>query len=371
MRIGIIGTRGIPNQYGGFEQFAEYVSVGLVQRGHEVYVYNSHNHNYKESTWNGVNLVHCYDPEYKIGTAGQFIYDLNCILDSRKRNFDVLLQLGYTSSSVWSRFMPSKSLVLTNMDGLEWKRSKYSAKVQKFLRWAEKLAVKHSHSLVADSVGIQHYLKEKYSVDSTFIPYGAYVFNNPLEEKIVPYGIKAFGYDMLIARMEPENNIEVILDGVKKANTGVPFIVIGNTTNAFGQYLVNKFRDTESIIFLGGIYDLEALNNLRYYSRYYFHGHSVGGTNPSLLEAMASSTFIVANQNEFNSAILGEDAAYFSDSNEVAIILADTDFWQQRNTLVRAANVDKITQTYTWENIIDAYERYFIKEVEEAKKTLK
>ena len=89
MKIGIIGTRGIPNQYGGFEQFTEFLGPELVRGGHEVYVYNSHNHCYQESLWNDVNIVHCYDPEYKLGSAGQFIYDLNCIIDSRKRNFDV------------------------------------------------------------------------------------------------------------------------------------------------------------------------------------------------------------------------------------------------------------------------------------------
>ena len=102
MKIAIFGTRGIPNHYGGFEQFAQYLSEGLCQMGHEVFVYNSHNHPYQKNEWNEVNIIHCYDPEFKLGTIGQFIYDLNCTLDSRKRNFDVILQLGYTSSSVWN-----------------------------------------------------------------------------------------------------------------------------------------------------------------------------------------------------------------------------------------------------------------------------
>ena len=94
MKIGILGTRGIPNHYGGFEQFAEYLSVGLVELGAEVWVYNSHNHPFQEKKWKSVNLIHCFDPEYKIGLAGQFVYDFNCILDSRKRNFDILLQFA-------------------------------------------------------------------------------------------------------------------------------------------------------------------------------------------------------------------------------------------------------------------------------------
>src|SRR5690554_5028213 len=102
MKIAILGTRGIPNQYGGFEQCAQYLSEGLKKRGHSIYVYNSHEHPFKKDNWNGVNIIHKFDPEKNIGTAGQFIYDLNCILDCRQRNFDVILQLGYTSSSIWS-----------------------------------------------------------------------------------------------------------------------------------------------------------------------------------------------------------------------------------------------------------------------------
>ncbi len=143
MKIAIIGTRGIPNHYGGFEQFAEYLSLGLVEKGHMVTVYNSHTHPYQGNDWNGVKIIHCKDPEDKLGTIGQFVYDYNCIRDTRKRNYDIILQLGYTSSSVWGRLLPrKKSIITTNMDGLEWKRTKYSQKVQKFLQYAEKLGVK-------------------------------------------------------------------------------------------------------------------------------------------------------------------------------------------------------------------------------------
>ena len=124
MKIGILGTRGVPNYHGGFEQFAEYLSLGLLKRGLDVYVYNSHNHPYQEKIYKGVKIIHKNDPEHKLGTAGQFIYDLNCIRDSRKRNFDIIYQLGYTSSSIWWWLMPKKTIIVTNMDGLEWKRTK-------------------------------------------------------------------------------------------------------------------------------------------------------------------------------------------------------------------------------------------------------
>lgn len=153
MRIAILGSRGIPNNHGGFEQFAEYFSVYLASNNHDVYVYNSHDHAYQDKEFKNVNIIHCYDPESKLGASGQFIYDLNCILDSRKRNFDVILQLGYTSNSIWYWLLPKKPVIITNMDGMEWKRSKYSPKVRKFLKYAEKLAVKSSDYLIADSIG--------------------------------------------------------------------------------------------------------------------------------------------------------------------------------------------------------------------------
>src|SRR5690348_8489471 len=117
MKIGILGTRGIPNSYGGFEQFAEVLSSALAQKGHDVYVYNSHLHPYHQDAWMGVNIIHCEDWENRLGTPGQFVYDLNCINDARKREFDVLLHLGYTSDSVWHRRWPNAAVNIINMDG--------------------------------------------------------------------------------------------------------------------------------------------------------------------------------------------------------------------------------------------------------------
>ena len=124
MKIAIIGTRGIPNNYGGFEQFAEKVSVLLIDKGYEITVYNSSLHPYQGNEWNGVKIIKMYDPENKVGTVGQFIYDLNCILHTRKSNYDIILQLGYTSSSIWNFLFKRKHTIITNMDGIEWKRTK-------------------------------------------------------------------------------------------------------------------------------------------------------------------------------------------------------------------------------------------------------
>lgn len=362
MKIGIIGTRGIPNHYGGFEQLAEYLSVDLVQLGHDVWVYNSSNHPYKESSYNGVQLIHCTDPEHRIGTAGQFIYDLNCILDARRRGFDVLLQLGYTSSSIWHFLLPRKSVVITNMDGLEWKRSKYSKRVQSFLKYAERWAVQSSDILIADSVAIQQYLQNTYGKHSHFIAYGAIPFGKGDESVIQQLGLSKHTYSLLIARFEPENNLEMIIQGYIRTSQNEPLVLVGSYQNAFGQYLHRKYGN-HNLHFLGPIYNLNTLNNLRYFCKQYFHGHSVGGTNPSLLEAMASSAPICAHANDFNKAILGPDALYFSNSTEVSEILTA----QHNMEEAVMHNLQKINQLYTWPQITKAYEMVMKKGISDAR----
>jgi len=356
MKIAIIGTRGIPNNYGGFEQFAEYLSVGLVNKGHEVFVYNSHNHPYKKNIWNGVNIIHCYDPEYLVGTPGQFIYDLNCIINCRGYDVDIILQLGYTSSSIWNRLMAKKSILVTNMDGIEWKRSKFSPKVQRFLKYAEGLAVKYSNYFISDSIGIQQYLKKEYKVESTYIPYGAEIMGVPNFDILKEYNLKLYNYDIVISRMEPENNIEIIIEGYLDSKKERDLVIIGSLETKFGKYISEKYNDN-SIKYLGFVSGLDALNSLRYFSNLYFHGHSVGGTNPSLLEAMASNSLICAHDNIFNKSILENDAFYFKNIAQVSGLM-DAKIKNKENELVNSNQV-KIKNYYSWGKIVDDYNRFF------------
>jgi|KBSMisStandDraft_5_1062788.scaffolds.fasta_scaffold74798_2 glycosyltransferase involved in cell wall biosynthesis len=360
MKIAIIGTRGIPNYYGGFEQFAQYLAKGLTQKGFEVTVYNSHTHPYQKKTWNGVNIVHCKDLEYKMGTAGQFIYDLNCILDARKKQYDVILQLGYTSNSVWGWLLPKKTIVTTNMDGLEWKRTKYSGLVRNFLKHAEKLAVKYSDHLIADSMGIQEYLYAKYNKQAVFIPYGADIFKDNHCLLLEEFDLTPYEYDMLIARLEPENSIEIILDGRAKSNCKRKFLVVGSHNTSYGEYLKKKYAPFYDIKFIGGIYDINKLNNLRYYTNLYFHGHTVGGTNPSLLEAMASGSLVCANDNPFNRYILEADALYFKTSNDVTLYINEVKYNQPVYQQFIANNRKKIEEKYSWDNIINQYANHLV-----------
>jgi len=354
-----MGTRGIPNFYGGFEQLAEHLAPGLVRAGHEVTVYNSHNHPFRGENWEGVRIVHCYDPEYILGSAGQFVYDLNCLLDARTRDFDVILQLGYTSSSIWGSLFPPGAMVIYNMDGLEWQRGKYSRMARRFLLYAEKLAVKYSDFYVTDSPVIQSYFREKYNIRSEYIAYGADLFPVADESVLRRYKVSTGDYYLLMARMEAENNIGMILEGFSQSNTERKILVVGNISNKFGRRLQARFSRDQRIIFTGGIYEQQTIHALKFYSRMYFHGHSTGGTNPSLLEAMASKAVIAAHDNAFNKEVLGGDALYFSTADEITHIITNPPRREREMTMTQN-NREKIIRRFDWPDIIAKYEKFIL-----------
>jgi glycosyltransferase involved in cell wall biosynthesis len=358
MKIAIAGTRGIPNHYGGFEQITTFLAQGLVRKGHDVTVYNSSNHPFREKNYHGVKLQHCFDLEDKLGTAGQFIYDLNCILHARKQNFDVLLFMGYTSSSVWRGLFPKTPVIVSNMDGLEWKRSKYSTLVRRFLKKAENWAIRYSDFYIADSTAIATYLKARYGIEAFYIPYGVDIKEKAELELPKEINLADRGYHLLIARMEPENNIECILEGYVKSGSLKKFVVVGNTNTSYGRYIKRKYGQHPGTMFLGGVFDQTLLEQLRRSCSVYFHGHSVGGTNPSLLEAMGSKAVVAAHDNGFNRAVLQEEAYYFSDAATISACLLQ---WEKDSQITKrwaSTNFEKISALYSWEKITDAYDSF-------------
>jgi glycosyltransferase involved in cell wall biosynthesis len=347
MKIAILGTRGIPNHYGGFEQYAELLSTYLVSKGHEVSVYNSHDHPYQAKEYKGVQIIHQFDPEQKMGTVGQFFYDLACILDSRKRKFDIVYQLGYTSSAIFNFLLPKRSCIVTNMDGMEWKRSKYNKYVQRFLMYSEKIAVKHSDFLVADSLGIKAYLDSKYHKNAFFSAYTAEIPQSFTASILDACHIQPKQYNLLVARMEPENNIETIIQAHTLNQYDFPLIVIGNIQNQFGQKMLEQYKGYPHIKFIGPVYDKHKLDSIRHFAHIYFHGHSVGGTNPSLLEAMACQCNIIAHDNIFNKSVLGKDAWYFNNALELNQLIRQFDLSINDFESFSVNNTEKIKAFYS------------------------
>ncbi len=368
MKIAFISTRGIPNDYGGFEQFAEYISVGLAARGHEVVVYSPHFHPYKENSYKGVRIKHIYSPENWMGNSvGSFFYDFASLKDAlKKEKFDIIYEAGYTSivpAYIWFNVKNIKyPIFTTNMDGLEYKRTKFNKWVQKFVFWEERMTVKHSHYLIADNMGIQDYYKEKYGKESKFLAYGADIHNNYQSDYLKEYNLTPNEYFLLIARLEPENNIVMAIEGylASQENGKRPLIIVGKTNTPHGKELVAKYGNEKSIKFVGGIYDFDKINSIRHYSFAYFHGHSVGGTNPSLLEAMASDCFILANDNIFNKAVLGNNAIYYQSAKVITSLLNRIDELANlhKNKFVKQ-NLEVIKTEYSWEKLVDEHEKYF------------
>lgn len=368
MKIAFISTRGIPNNYGGFEQFAEYISVGLVRRGHEVVVYSPHFHPYREPDYKGVRIKHIYSPEKWIGSSvGSFFYDFLSLRDAlKKEKFDIIYEAGYTSivpAYIWFNVKRIKyPLFTTNMDGLEYKRTKFNRWVQKFVFWEERMAVKHSHFLIADNMGIHDYYKEKYGKESKFLAYGADIHEDYDEDILKEFGLEADGYFIVVARLEPENNLFMAIEGYWASGQygKRPLVIVGKTNTPYGKHLVERYGDDRNIRFVGGIYDFRKLNSIRHYSYAYFHGHSVGGTNPSLLEAMASGCFILAHDNIFNRAVLGENALYYGSTDAAMEMLDGIDqavsAYKKEYT---GRNLEVIRRDYSWEKLVDEHEEYF------------
>lgn len=250
---------------------------------------------------------------------------------------------------------------MTNMDGLEYKRTKFNRWVRAFLSWEERMTVKHCRFLISDNTGIQDYYKSGYGRESTLLAYGADIPRTYDERHVSELGMKSNGYFLLVARMESENNIAMTIEGylASKWLYRKPLVVVGKPNTRCGRKLVAKYGRETSVLFTGGIYDTDRLNSLRHFSYAYFHGHSVGGTNPSLLEAMACGCFILSHDNVFNKSVLGANALYYTNEVEITAILNCIDETIAMKDEFAAENIRIIREKYSWEHLTDAYESFF------------
>ncbi len=358
LSIGILGTRGIPNRYGGFEECAEQLAVRLVQKGHRVSVYNPRAHEFRGETWRGVRIIRRWAPETRLATVGQFAYDLACFNDARTRDFDVLLQLGYTSSSVWHRRWPQACRNVVNMDGVEWTRAKYHPLARRFLKHAERLAAMHADVLVADSPGIRSHLADTYQRQAHYIPYGSEVIDSGDERVPSMYDVSPCAYHVAVARLEPENHIELIIQGCLESGTDKPLLMVGSTANSYGRSVVARYGRYSQIRFVGPIYDRPRLDSLRFFSHLYFHGHSAGGTNPSLLDAMGCRTRIVAHDNPFNRAVLEDGGVYFHDLPSLIGAIRNSESKLERSAAIER-NAERIRSVFNWDLVTEQYEAVF------------
>ncbi len=315
----ILGTRGIPAQHGGFETFAESLALYLVAQGWAVTVYCQPDGDgeVREDSWQGVRLVHI--PVKQGGAAGTIIFDwLSTVHASREKG--LVLTLGYNTAVFCLLYRLMGIVNLINMDGIEWKREKWSSIEKSWLYLNERLGCWLGNHLIADHPEIKAHLVSRVSPNKiTMIPYGADSIASSDESLLSAYRIKPGQYALVIARPEPENSILEIVEAFSREHRGINLVVLGKycpEENEYHKHVITAASD--EVKFIGAIYDKATINALRLYARFYVHGHTVGGTNPSLVEALGASLPVLAHDNKFNRWVAGEGAFYFADSAECA-----------------------------------------------------
>ncbi len=370
LSLAIVGSRGIPNRYGGFEKFTEILSTELAKNGKKVYVSCEYSTEEKISKYRGVNLFYFPIKAPKnslLRILYEFLYD-GYSLFWASRKVDTVYMLGYSAAVLF--FIPKlfgKEL-LVNPDGMEWKRSKFNALVKSLLKLSENIAVFWSDKIIADSKEIKKYLDDKYNIDSIFIPYGASKIKEiNWNSEILPEKLKKLkmnpSYYLVVARLEPENNIEMIIEGYLKSKTVKPLIVVGDFASPDYEKSIKRIMEGSSedkkIVFTGGIYDSELLNMLRQNCYAYIHGHSVGGTNPSLLEGMISKNLIIAHGNVFNEEVCSDNALYFKDSDEVSSKIELVEKYPQNYFEYKKSIYNRAKDDYSWNRVVNQYNILF------------
>ncbi|WKL47799.1 DUF1972 domain-containing protein [Flavobacterium pectinovorum] len=354
-RIAIIGTVGLPAKYGGFETLAEHLVSNLSDK-YDFTVYCSKNKYKKEErllSYKGAKLK--YIPLEANGIQS-IPYDSLSILHALWSN-DVLLILGVAGAWLlpFIRLFTNKKIIIS-IDGIEWKRDKWSLVAKLYLWWSEMIAVRFSHIDISDNESIQDYTAIRYKTLSRVIEYGADHTMKvlPKSEDFEKYPFLKTKYAVKVCRIEPENNVHLVLEAFK-IQTESPLVLVGNWKNSdYGQKLKEMYKDVDNIHLLDPIYEQREIDLIRGNASLYIHGHSAGGTNPSLVEAMYLKLPVVAFKVSYNITTTEGKALYFSSTEDLA---------EQLNTLSEsellniASEMSIIAQRrYTWRAISRLYE---------------
>lgn len=355
MRIAILGTRGIPARYGGFESFTEHLAVGLVELGFDVTVFCEAGQGPQPDQWNGVHLKYVSAPP--IGHLQTIYYDA-CSLFAARKGYDLVYMLGYGAAPfcLIPRFCGTETWI--NPDGLEWARAKWGKLGRLYFRLMEWICVRVASRIVADASAIEESLASRHGKlkACTVIPYGCEAIDTPPSQvPLARLDLSPDDYYLVVCRLEPENHVREILRAFQASRSKRTLLVIGN--HASGTKYVRSLLEVKDprIRMIGAVYDREMLATLRYYSFAHFHGHSVGGTNPSLLEAMGCGNFVLAHDNPFNRETLAETGMFFASAEALTHAINAVD----RNPSIRISFKEaaraRARQCYSWPQVIATY----------------
>lgn len=356
-QLNILGIRGVPAAHGGFETFAERLALHLVQRGWRVTVYcqEQGKGSLYESNWQGVHRVHV--PVSGEGALSTMAFDWKAACHARRQP-GMCLTLGYNTAlfNLWQRLAGQNNVF--NMDGLEWRRDKWSAPARAWLWLNERAGCWLGNHLIADHPGIRSHLSTRVNERKiTMIPYGADELTEVDATPLAALGLKAGGFSVIIARPEPENSILELVQAFSARQRQHRLVVLGNYSDTNDYHQTVRAAASDEVVFTGAIYDASVVEALRRYCRLYLHGHRVGGTNPSLVEAMGAGSAVLAHDNEFNRWVAGAGAVYFSGMSECERyfehLLAD----DAAITQLQAASRERFRACFTWPKVLAEYER--------------
>lgn len=316
----ILGTRGIPGNHGGFETFAQRLALYLVNRGWEITVYcQDSGDKPTPKTWNGINLVHIPTPNNSAWSS--IVFDYKSTIHALKQD-GIVLVLGYNTAIFSLLYRLKQRIVLTNMDGMEWWREKWNGVQKSWLFINERCGVWFSDRLIADHPKIAQYYINKGGIEPSkiaTIPYGTEAVETTDITLLKQYNLEGNDYALIIARPEPENFILEIVTAFSRRRRGCKLVVLGRYKPESNNYHAQVMAAaSDEVEFIGGVYDKDVVHSLRYHARLYVHGHTVGGTNPSLVEALAAGTPVLAQNNHFNTWVAGEKSLYFDNEADCA-----------------------------------------------------
>jgi len=359
MRIAILGTRGIPANYGGFETFAEELSRRLVKRGHDVTVYcRSHHVDRELKEYNGVHLRVLPTVRHKY--LDTVIHTFLSAVSASTKRFDVVLICNAANSPFIPILTWTGTPVAVNVDGLERKRKKWNWLGRAYYRLGERSSVWLASEVVTDARAIQEYYLSEYKKPSTMIAYGAEIERQMAPDVVAKYGVEPEKYFLYVSRLEPENNALMVIEAFRKVRTDRKLVIVGDAPYAteYKKQLSELAADDERIIFTGFVFgsDYKTLQQNAYA---YIHATEVGGTHPALIEAMGFGNCVLCLSTQENDEVAGDAAIFFKDADELATELQRISDDPSSVETYRQKGRERARSNYSWDAVTDEYEKLF------------
>jgi len=360
LRIAILGTRGVPAQYGGFETAVEEIGWRLADRGHHVTVY-ARNRGQEITEYRGMQVVNA--PALRTKTTETLSHTaITTVHALRNEHPDVALVMNAANAPFLPVLKRAGIPTVIHLDGLESRRAKWRGMGSRYYRWAERAAVARGEAVIADSQAVADHVERELNRRIDVIPYGAPVID-PGFERLAQIDLIRRDYHLIVARFEPENHVLEAVHGYVHSDETRPLVIVGDAP--YSKWYVDKVRDIAAteprIRLLGAVYDQSLLDQLYANARTYIHGHSVGGTNPSLLRAMGAGAPVLAFDVEFNREVTADRALFWSDAETLTVLLDEVaagEIDEELEEFSRAGR-ERVAAVYQWDQVTDQYEELF------------